>query len=263
MKKRKMLSLALALALIMSLVPVSGLAAEPSVLMDPGAVMQEDAEEAVSTEAADAENGEELFSPDADETEGQVSGEDPGETEELTGEPEGDQAFEEEPGPVDAGGDQTFEEEPAPEGAGGDQTFEEEPGPVDTGADQSFEEEPAPEGAEADQAFEGEPAAGEALEDLGEESAAGDIFGEDEAAADEVLADETAADEPAAEEAAASAEEETVDTPAMNEVEDGYSYVLMNIPYADFYAAELAPGSGPVDAVASAVKRFRRLGSFR
>ena len=254
MKKRKMLSLALALALIMSLVPVSGLAAEPSVLMDPGAVMQEDAEEAVSTEAADAENGEELFSPDADETEGQVSGEDPGETEELTGEPEGDQAFEEEPGPVDTGGDQTFEEEPAPEGSGGDQTFEEEPGPVDTGADQSFEEEPAPEGAEADQAFEGEPAAGEALEDLGEEPAAGDIFGEDEAAADEVLADETAADESAAEEAAASAEEETVDTPAMNEVEDGYSYVLMNIPYADFYAAELKAGSAAVDAVASATK---------
>ena len=45
MKKRKMLSLALAFALIMSLVPVSGLAAEPSVFMDPGAVMQEDAEE--------------------------------------------------------------------------------------------------------------------------------------------------------------------------------------------------------------------------
>ena len=81
MKKRKMLSLALAFALIMSLVPVSGLAAEPSVFMDPGAVMQEDAEEAVSTEAASAENGEEFFSPDMDEAQGQVPGEAAGETE--------------------------------------------------------------------------------------------------------------------------------------------------------------------------------------
>ncbi len=257
MKKRKMLSLALALALIMSLVPVSGLAAEPSVLMDPGAVMQEDAEEAVSTEAADAENGEELFAPDADETEGQVSGEDPGETEELTGEPEGDQAFEEEPGPVDTGWDQTFEEEPAPEGAEGDQTFEEEPGPVDTGADQALEEEPAAEDSGADQVFEEEPAAGENPEDQVEEPSAGDAFVEEEAAVDEAAEAETLA-----EQAAASAEEETVDTPAMNEVEDGYSYVLMNIPYADFYAAELAPGSEPVDAVASATKNKPRTGTL-
>ena len=62
MKKRRMLALALALALIMSLVPVSGLAAEPVGFMDPGAVMQEDTEESVNTEAV---NGEEALSPDS------------------------------------------------------------------------------------------------------------------------------------------------------------------------------------------------------
>ena len=39
MKKRRMLALALALALIMSLVPVSGLAAEPVGVIGPGAEM--------------------------------------------------------------------------------------------------------------------------------------------------------------------------------------------------------------------------------
>ena len=42
MKKRKMLSLALALALIMSLVPLSGMAAEPAVFPDPAVEMQGD-----------------------------------------------------------------------------------------------------------------------------------------------------------------------------------------------------------------------------
>ena len=152
MKKRKMLSLALVFALIMSLVPVSGLAAEPSVFMDPGAVMQEDAEEAVSTEAANAENGEELFSPDMDEAEGQVSGEASGETEILTGEPGADHAFEEEPVPEDMGADQALEgetaAEPVEEETGADQAVseeapEEEPAAKDSGADQAFREEPA------------------------------------------------------------------------------------------------------------------------
>lgn len=42
MRKRKMLSLALVLALIMSLVPLSGMAAEPAVFPDPAVEMQGD-----------------------------------------------------------------------------------------------------------------------------------------------------------------------------------------------------------------------------
>lgn len=283
MKKRKMLSLALVFALIMSLVPVSGLAAEPSVFMDPGAVMQEDAEEAVSTEAANAENGEELFSPDMDEAEGQVSGEASGETEILTGEPGADHAFEEEPVPEDMGADQALEgetaAEPVEEETGADQAVseeapEEEPAVKDSGADQDFREEPAAEETGADQVLEEVPAAGENPEDRGEEPFGGDAFAEDETAVDEAVAGENVAGETAAEEAAASAEEETaetvetestedtVDSPAANEAEEGFSYVLMNIPYADFYAAELAPGSEPVDAVTSATKNKPRTGTL-
>ena len=149
MKKRKMLSLALALALIMSLVPVSGLAAEPAVLMDPGAIMQEDAEEAVYTEAVNAENGEEVFSPDADEAYDQEFGQTSEETGGL---------------PEEAGEDRTFEEVPAAEGSGADQTIPEVPAAEETWADQTFEEAPAAEEtgeAGADQAIEEAPAAEE------------------------------------------------------------------------------------------------------
>ena len=136
MKKRKMLSLALALALIMSLVPVSGLAAEPAVLMDPGAIMQEDTEEAVYTEAVNAENGEEIFSPDADEAYGQEFGQTSEETGGL---------------PEETGADQTFGEVPAAEESAGDQTIPEMPAAEESGADQVIEEVPPAEGNVEDQ----------------------------------------------------------------------------------------------------------------
>ncbi|MDO5486576.1 MAG: hypothetical protein Q4F51_09685, partial [Sarcina sp.] len=109
MKKRRMLALALALALIMSLVPVSGLAAEPVGFMDPGAVMQEDTEESVNTEAV---NGEEALSPDTVGDGEEGLWQDPAGSAEDNG---ADQALEEMPAAEDDGADQALEETPAVE----------------------------------------------------------------------------------------------------------------------------------------------------
>ena len=43
---------------------------------------------------------------------------------------------------------------------------------------------------------------------------------------------------------------------------DTESYVLMNIPYADFYKSELNPDSAQVDAVSSATKMKPRTGTL-
>ena len=338
MKKRKMLSLALALALIMSLVPVSGLAAEPAVLMDPGAIMQEDAEEAVYTEAVNAENGEEVFSPDADEAYDQEFGQT---SEETGGLPEAageDRTFEEVPAAEGSGADQTIPEVPAAEETWADQTFEEAPAAEETGeagADQAIEEAPAAEEtgeAGADQTFEeapeaeeiGEPGADQAVEETPvtgeagepgadqviEETPVTEEPGADQAVEETPVAEETeepggdqaieeteepvadqvveetpvtevteepvadqiieetpdegtsAAEESVTDEAAASGGDQAGDTTTENEVEDGFSYVLMNIPYADFYAAELAPGSAAVDAVSSSTLNKPRTGTL-
>ena len=403
MKKRKMLSLALALALIMSLVPVSGLAAEPAVLMDPGAIMQEDTEEAVYTEAVNAENGEEIFSPDADEAYGQEFGQTSEETGGLPEETGADQTFGEVPAAEESAGDQTIPEMPAAEESGADQvieevapaegnvedqtievpeseetwadqtfeeapvseetgeagvdqTFEEAPAaeePGEPGADQTFEEAPAAEetgeaGADqaveeapvseetgeagvdqtfegapeteetgepgADQTFEGtpeteeteepgadqaieetpvtdevganqaveetpvaeeteEPGGDQAIEETGE-PVADQVVEEtpvtevtEEPAADQIIEETpdegtSAAEESVTDEAAASGGDQAGDTTTENEVEDGFSYVLMNIPYADFYAAELAPGSAAVDAVSSSTLNKPRTGTL-
>ena len=130
MKKRRMLALALALALIMSLVPVSGLAAEPVGFMDPGAVMQEDTEESVNTEAV---NGEEALSPDTVGDGEEGLWQDPAGSAEDNG---ADQALEEMPAAEDDGADQALEETPAAEDDGADQALEETPAVEDDGADQ-------------------------------------------------------------------------------------------------------------------------------
>ena len=134
MKKRRMLALALALALIMSLVPVSGLAAEPVGFMDPGAVMQEDTEESVNTEAV---NGEEALSPDTVGDGEEGSWQDPAGSAEDNG---ADQALEEMPAAEDDGADQALEETPAAEDDGADQALEETPAVEDDGADQDLED---------------------------------------------------------------------------------------------------------------------------
>ena len=309
MKKRRMLALALALALIMSLVPVSGLAAEPVGFMDPGAVMQEDSEESVNTEAV---NGEEALSPDTvgDGEEGlwqdpagsaKDNGADQALEEMPAAEDDGaDQALEETPAAEDDGADQALEETPAVEDDGADQVLEETPAVEDDGADQALEETPAVEDDGADQDLEEEAAveeensepvdeedaeavevsapdqneetadAQEAVSEDTQEAAAADI--QETAAADTeeagtvdetaVPAEDGAAAESAVDEAAVPAEEESLADTSANEVEDGYSYVLMNIPYAEFYAAELAAGSPAVDAVASATKNKPRTGTL-
>ncbi len=301
MKKRRMLALALAFALIMSLVPVSGLAAEPVGFMDPGAVMQEDTEESVNTEAV---NGEEALSPDTvgDGEEGlwqdpAGSAEDNGADQALeempAAEDDGaDQALEETPAAEDDGADQALEETTAVEDDGADQVLEETPAVEDDGADQALEETPAVEDDGADQDLEEEAAVeeensepleeedAEAVEestpDQNEETAdAQEAVSEDaqEAAAadtqeagpvDEtaVPAEDGSAAESAVDETMLPAEEESLADTSVNEVEDGYSYVLMNIPYAEFYAAELEAGSPAVDAVASATKNKPRTGTL-
>ena len=286
MKKRRMLALALALALIMSLVPVSGLAAEPVGFMDPGAVMQEDTEESVNTEAV---NGEEALSPDTVGDGEEGLWQDPAGSAEDNG---ADQALEEMPAAEDDGADQALEETPAAEDDGADQALEETPAVEDDGADQDLEETPAAEDEGADQDLEEEAAVeeensepleeedAEAVEestpDQNEETAdAQEAVSEDaqEAAAadtqeagpvDEtaVPAEDGSAAESAVDETMLPAEEESLADTSVNEVEDGYSYVLMNIPYADFYAAELAQGSPAVDAVASATKNKPRTGTL-
>ena len=301
MKKRRMLALALALALIMSLVPVSGLAAEPVGFMDPGAVMQEDTEESVNTEAV---NGEEALSPDTVGDGEEGSWQDPAGSAEDNG---ADQALEEMPAAEDDGADQALEETPAAEDDGADQALEETPAVEDDGADQVLEETPAVEDDGADQALEETPAVEDdgADQDLEEEAAveeensepleeedaeaveestpdqneetadAQEAVSEDaqEAAAadtqeagpvDEtaVPAEDGSAAESAVDETMLPAEEESLADTSVNEVEDGYSYVLMNIPYAEFYAAEMAAGSPAVDAVASATKNKPRTGTL-
>ncbi len=294
MKKRRMLALALALALIMSLVPVSGLAAEPVGFMDPGAVMQEDTEESVNTEAV---NGEEALSPDTVGDGEEGSWQDPAGSAEDNG---ADQALEEMPAAEDDGADQALEETPAAEDDGADQALEETPAVEDDGADQVLEETPAVEDDGADQDLEEEAAveeensepvdeedaeavevsapdqneetadAQEAVSEDTQEAAAADI--QETAASDTQEAgpvDETAvpaedgsAAESAVDETMLPAEEESLADTSVNEVEDGYSYVLMNIPYAEFYAAELEAGSPAVDAVASATKNKPRTGTL-
>ena len=286
MKKRRMLALALALALIMSLVPVSGLAAEPVGFMDPGAVMQEDTEESVNTEAV---NGEEALSPDTVGDGEEGSWQDPAGSAEDN---DADQALEETPAAEDDGADQALEETPAVEDGGADQDLEETPAVEDDGADQALEETPAVEDDGADQDLEEEAAVeeensepvdeedAEAVEvsapDQNEETAdAQEAVSEDtqEAAAadtqeagpvDEtaVPAEDGSAAESAVDETMLPAEEESLADTSVNEVEDGYSYVLMNIPYAEFYAAEMAAGSPAVDAVASATKNKPRTGTL-
>ena len=294
MKKRRMLALALALALIMSLVPVSGLAAEPVGFMDPGAVMQEDTEESVNTEAV---NGEEALSPDTVGDGEEGSWQDPAGSAEDN---DADQALEETPAAEDDGADQVLEETTAVEDDGADQALEETPAVEDGGADQDLEETPAAEDEGADQDLEEEAAveeensepvdeedaeavevsapdqneetadAQEAVSEDTQEAAAADI--QETAAADTeeagtvdetaVPAEDGAAAESAVDEAAVPAEEESLADTSANEVEDGYSYVLMNIPYAEFYAAELEAGSPAVDAVASATKNKPRTGTL-
>ncbi len=294
MKKRRMLALALALALIMSLVPVSGLAAEPVGFMDPGAVMQEDTEESVNTEAV---NGEEALSPDTVGDGEEGSWQDPAGSAEDNN---ADQALEETPAAEDDGADQALEETPAVEDDGADQALEETPAVEDDGADQAMEETPAVEDDGADQDLEEEAAveeensepvdeedaeaaevsapdqneetadAQEAVSEDTQEAAAADI--QETAAADTqeagsvdepaVPAEDGSAAESAVDEAAVPAEEESIADTSANEVEDGYSYVLMNIPYAEFYAAELEAGSPAVDAVASATKNKPRTGTL-
>ena len=301
MKKRRMLALALALALIMSLVPVSGLAAEPVGFMDPGAVMQEDTEESVNTEAV---NGEEALSPDTVGDGEEGSWQDPAGSAEDNN---ADQALEETPAAEDDGADQALEETTAVEDDGADQALEETPAVEDDGADQALEETPAVEDDGADQAMEETPAVEDdgADQDLEEEAAveeensepleeedaeaveestpdqneetadAQEAVSEDaqEAAAadtqeagpvDEtaVPAEDGSAAESAVDETMLPAEEESLADTSVNEVEDGYSYVLMNIPYAEFYAAELEAGSPAVDAVASATKNKPRTGTL-
>ncbi len=294
MKKRRMLALALALALIMSLVPVSGLAAEPVGFMDPGAVMQEDTEESVNTEAV---NGEEALSPDTVGDGEEGLWQDPAGSAEDNG---ADQALEEMPAAEDDGADQALEETPAAEDDGADQALEETPAVEDDGADQDLEETPAAEDEGADQDLEEEAAveeensepvdeedaeavevsapdqneetadAQEAVSEDTQEAAAADIQEttaadtEEAGTVDEtaVPAEDGAAAESAVDEAAVPAEEESLADTSANEVEDGYSYVLMNIPYAEFYAAELAAGSPAVDAVASATKNKPRTGTL-
>ena len=63
MRKRKMLSLALVLALIMSLVPLSGMAAETAVFPDPAVEMQGD--RAVIKAAAKKSPARRLYSDNA------------------------------------------------------------------------------------------------------------------------------------------------------------------------------------------------------
>ncbi|SDL73387.1 Uncharacterized conserved protein YjdB, contains Ig-like domain [Sarcina sp. DSM 11001] len=294
MKKRRILALALALALIMSLVPVSGLAAEPVGFMDPGAVMQEDTEESVNTEAV---NGEEALSPDTFGDGEEGSWQDPAGSAEDN---DADQALEETPAAEDDGADQVLEETTAVEDDGADQVPEETPAVEDDGADQALEETPAVEDEGADQDLEEEAAveeensepvdeedaeavevsapdqneetadAQEAVSEDTQEAAAADI--QETAAADTeeagsvdepaVPAEDGSAAESAVDEAAVPAEEESLADTSANEVEDGYSYVLMNIPYAEFYAAELAAGSPAVDAVASATKNKPRTGTL-
>jgi len=294
MKKRRMLALALALALIMSLVPVSGLAAEPVGFMDPGAVMQEDTEKSVNTEAV---NGEEALSPDTVGDGEEGSWQDPAGSAEDN---DADQALEETPAAEDDGADQVLEETTAVEDDGADQALEETPAVEDGGADQDLEETPAAEDEGADQDLEEEAAveeensepvdeedaeavevsapdqneetadAQEAVSEDTQEAAAADI--QETAAADTeeagtvdetaVPAEDGAAAESAVDEAAVPAEEESLADTSANEVEDGYSYVLMNIPYAEFYAAELEAGSPAVDAVASATKNKPRTGTL-
>ena len=255
MKKRKMLSLALVLALIMSLVPLSGMAAEPAVFPDPAAEMQEDAKETVYTEA---ENGEESFSPDAaageDEDLWQDGEKAAGLAENMPAEP----AIEEDPAAGDEGAEPAIGEDPAAEDEAAEPAIGEDPAAEDEGAEPAVEEDPAAEDEGAGQVYEEAPAA---VEEAEEEQ-------DWESVSEEPVSEEAPAEEAAAEEAAGGAdpalvpaEEETAE-PSANEAEEGYSYVLMNIPYADFYAAELEEGSAAVDAVSSSTLNKPRTGTL-
>lgn len=83
-------------------------------------------------------------------------------------------------------------------------------------------------------------------------------FTESEAVVTDSMAEEFASDDAQEEFTAQEPEEFNTDSAAADEVKQGEAYVLMNIPYDDFYKAELKNNDVKVDAFTSATKNKSR-----
>ena len=83
-------------------------------------------------------------------------------------------------------------------------------------------------------------------------------FTDSEAVVTDSMAEEFASDDAQEEFSAQEPEEFNTDSAAADEVKQGEAYVLMNIPYDDFYKAELKNNDVKVDAFTSATKNKSR-----
>ena len=83
-------------------------------------------------------------------------------------------------------------------------------------------------------------------------------FTDSEAVVTDTMAEEFASDDAQEEFTAQEPEEFNTDSAAADEVKQGEAYVLMNIPYDDFYKAELKNNDVKVDAFTSATKNKSR-----